>query len=186
MTTRERQWAGRGGKSVKALFLAVAKPCARACKIETILKGRKRIPDHIKEVKGTAQPCRMNPDAPQPAFDSPMPPMWLNRKGVEYFGVLRTRLEPMGLSSSSDTELIAVTADRMAEIDELQAVIAVEGRFFEVNGQIRSHPAVGQLNEARRHLHSLLTEFGLSPASRAKVSRPKKEKELNRFAKLNG
>ena len=150
------------------------------------MKGRKRTPEHIKEVKGTTRPDRANPDAPQPAFDSPMPPMWLNRKGVEYFGVLRTRLEPMGLSSSSDTELIAVTADRMAEIDELQAVIAKEGRFFEVNGQIRSHPAVGQLNEARRHLHSLLTEFGLSPASRAKVSKPKADEKQNRFARLHG
>jgi P27 family predicted phage terminase small subunit len=153
---------------------------------EAVLKGRKRTPDHIKEVKGTSRPDRANPDAPQPAFDLPMPPMWLNRKGVEYFGVLRTRLEMVGLATSTDTELVAVAADRMAEIDELHAVIAKEGRFFEVNGQIRSHPAVGQLNEARRHLQSLLTEFGLSPASRAKVSRPRADEKLNRFAKLNG
>jgi P27 family predicted phage terminase small subunit len=142
-------------------------------------KGRKRIPDNLKVIAGTDQPCRMNPDAPAPAEDMPRPPAWLSRRAVEHFGALRSRFEYMSVATSTDTEMLALAAARLAEIEECDELIEEHGRLIESvsnkGTMVRANPAVGQRNEAMRHLHSLLSEFGASPASRSKVKAPKKK-----------
>ena len=81
------------------------------------MAGRKRIPDNIKLVKGTAQKCRMNPDAPEPPGDMPRPPAWLSsRCAVEHFGALRSRAEALGVASSVDTEMLGLAAERRVEV----------------------------------------------------------------------
>ena len=151
------------------------------------MKGRKPLPDHIKEVKGTTRKDRLNPNAPVASDDSPRPPMWLSRKSVEYFGMLRTRLEDLGIVSSNDTEVLAMAALRLAEIEECNALIEEHGRLITMynrNGDksVRANPAVSQRNEALRHLQSLLAEFGLTPAARSKITVPKTDKKKNAFA----
>jgi P27 family predicted phage terminase small subunit len=156
------------------------------------LKGRKRLPEHIREVKGTNRKDRSNPDAPVASADAPRPPAWLSsRRAVEHFGVLRTRIEDLGVASKTDTELLALAATRLAEIEECDELIAEHGRLIESNSTkggltLRANPAVGQRNEAFRHLQSLLAEFGLTPAARSKIVAPKSGKQQNPFAKVGG
>jgi len=143
-------------------------------------KGRKSLPDNMKVIAGTDRPDRMNPDAPAPAEDMPRPPAWLNRRGVEHFGALRSRLEYLSIATSTDTEMLALAAARLAEIEECDDLIEEHGRLIvsmndKGSTMVRANPAVGQRNEAMRHLHSLLAEFGLSAASRTKVKAPKKK-----------
>ena len=150
------------------------------------MKGRKRIPDNMKVITGTDRPDRMNPDAPAPAEDMPRPPAWLNRRAVEHFGALRSRLEYLSIATSTDTEMLALAAARLAEIEECDELIELHGRVIETTGtngatMMRANPAVGQRNEAMRHLHALLAEFGLSAASRTKVKSPKKKDESPTF-----
>jgi P27 family predicted phage terminase small subunit len=90
------------------------------------------------------------------------------------FNLLVERLEAIKVASETDTEIIAITARRLQEIVDLSGMLAVAGRVVQSTGKdgrmmLRSHPAVGQLNEAYRHLHSLLSELGLTPAARSKV-----------------
>lgn len=152
--------------------------------------GRKRVPDNLKVIRGTDQPCRMRPDAPDPVEDMPRPPGWLSRRGCEHFGALRERLNGVRLATATDTEMLAMAASRLAEIEELSAFIDEHGIIQHTTNTkgdpvIKHNPAVQQRNEAMRHLQSLLAEFGLSPASRGKVSAPKKDqKESNPFANL--
>jgi P27 family predicted phage terminase small subunit len=79
------------------------------------------------------------------------------------------------VASETDTEALLMAAKRLAEIVELSEVLQEEGRIIESfnpktqQTMSRSHPGVGQLNEAMRHLQSLLSEFGLTPAARSKV-----------------
>jgi P27 family predicted phage terminase small subunit len=151
------------------------------------MAGRKRLPDHLKIVKGTAQKCRMNPDAPVADIDSPRPPAWLSRRAVEHFAVLRERIAGLGIASKTDTEALAIAAMRMAEIEECDRDIEQLGRVLAEEGKTpRANPAVGQRSEAMRHLQSLLAEFGLTPAARSKVTAPKKEQNANPFAKVSG
>ncbi|MGE4297026.1 MAG: P27 family phage terminase small subunit [Desulfovibrionaceae bacterium] len=152
-------------------------------------KGRKTTPKPMKVLKGTFRPDRDNPVAPLPSSQGMRAPEWLNRLAVEYFGVLKSRIEEFGLNSSTFTEVVALAASRMAEIDECEDYIRAKGRVYVTqsgkgDALWKSNPAVAQKNEAMRHLHGLLAELGLTPASIAKVNSPKSKEEASPFAQF--
>lgn len=158
------------------------------------MAGRKRKPDHLKLVSGTAQPCRMNPDAPVPSSALPDAPEWLSKRGAELFEQLVGIVGEMGVGSASDSAMLAMAASRLEEVEICTAIIEDGGRTFIsaasydeegrlVSQQIKGHPVVAQRSEAMRHAQSLLVEFGLSPAARSKVSATKPN-EQNPFSAL--
>jgi len=158
------------------------------------MAGRKRKPDHLKLVSGTAQPCRMNPDAPKALEDLPTAPDWLSARAAEIFDGLVAVVSKMGVGSASDTAMLAMASSRLEEVEICTAMIEDGGRTFVSNityddegrissQQIKCHPAVAQRSEAMRHAQSLLVEFGLSPAARSKVSANVPD-EQNPFAAL--
>jgi P27 family predicted phage terminase small subunit len=84
-------------------------------------------------------------------------------------------LEGMGLASSADTHALAMLSSRIEEIEICTAVIEDCGRTYTTTATsgdklVRGRPEVGMRNEAMRHAQSLLAEFGLTPATRSKVS----------------
>jgi len=155
-------------------------------------RGRKRIPDHLKLVTGTARPDRMNPDAPEPSEELPRAPGDLPLRAVEIFGQLTATLDGMGLASKSDTQGLSLLAYRLYQVEQCRAVIDREGMTYvseTVQGglMVRARPEVAILDAAARHANGLLSEFGLTPASRSKVSAKKKQQgKANPFGALTG
>lgn len=158
------------------------------------MRGRKRLPDHLKVVKGTDQRCRMNPEAPKADVSLPVPPDHLSARAAELFRQVVAILADMGIGSASDVHSLTILAQRLEEVEICTVVIEDSGRFFVssverddedriVSQQIKAHPAVAQRSEAMRHAQSLLAEFGLTPAARSKVSASKQASE-NPFASL--
>lgn len=152
------------------------------------MAGRKRKPDHLKIVSGTAQPCRMNPSAPTANPGLPTPPAWLSERACELFNQVAATLDTMGIASPDHVHALAMLASRLEEIEITTAVIEDLGRTYTTTTQsgdqmFRTRPEVGQRNEALRHAQSLLAEFGLTPAALGKVSAPGKRDE-NPFAAL--
>lgn len=152
------------------------------------MAGRKRKPTKLHLIQGTARPCRINKSEPAAPNEPPSSATELDSRASFWFGVIVGRLQSMGVASSVDSEQVMLLAIRLAEIDECNADIKQHGRTTvkielieipDVDGKmitkaqkyIRSNPAVAQRSEAMRHAQSLLAEFGLSPASRGKVSK---------------
>jgi P27 family predicted phage terminase small subunit len=84
--------------------------------------------------------------------------------------------------------MVMLLALRLSEVQERTDEIARDGAVYSkielievpgADGKLvtkaqkihKTNPAVAQRSEAMRHVQSLLAEFGLSPASRGKVSR---------------
>lgn len=137
-------------------------------------KGRKPTPDNVKSLHGSARRDRTNPAKPKPADELPRAPEWLPKRAAEIFGQLTTRFQGTNLASASYTEIQALAAYRLYEVERCDAFIDQHGEFFETtNSQgdwtLKRNPAIAQRNEAFRHLHGLLAEFGASPASAQKV-----------------
>ena len=152
------------------------------------MAGRKRKPDHLKVVSGTAQPCRMNDDAPKGLDGALVAPEWLSKRAAELFNQLASIIGEMGIDSVSDVSMLAMLSSRLEEIEICTATIEDLGRTYSTVSQTgavmyRSRPEVAQRNEALRHAQSLLVEFGLSPAARSKVSVSNPD-EQNPFAAL--
>jgi P27 family predicted phage terminase small subunit len=142
-------------------------------------QGRKKKPDSMKVVQGTFRSDRANPDAPNQDGDGLTVPEWLPEDCVAHFLTIRDRISVYNLDSASWTEAAAMIAMRVAEIEACNEIIANEGRTYrsetatkggQVKVMIKGHPAVSQRSEAMRHLQSLLSEFGLTPAAISKVS----------------
>jgi len=140
-------------------------------------------------IKGTFRHDRANSQAPEVDPDAPKSPTWLPTEAGEYFGILKERLDALNLASKSHTEMLAMAAQRLAEIDYLNQQIREEGHSYKTTNtqgdvSYKPHPAVGQRNEAMRHLQALLAEFGLSPASVSKVTAPGDKGKGNKFGGL--
>lgn len=147
-------------------------------------KGRKSIPDHLKVVKGTAQPCRMNPDAPVPTPGVAVAPELLSERGAEIFAQLSAILDGMGIASPDDVHVLTMAAQRLEQIEVLTNLIEDGGYTYVTDaGLVKANPAVGMRSDAMRHAQSLLSEFGLTPAARSKVTAGK-QKEENPFSQL--
>ncbi len=99
----------------------------------------------------------------------------------------------MGYLSGSHTEMLALAALRLAEVEELTALIEREGpTYFTIRAVVdahgsplvgpdgkamysklkKGHPAVSQRSEALRHAQSLLSELGLSPSAMNRIVVP--------------
>jgi P27 family predicted phage terminase small subunit len=155
--------------------------------------GRKKKPHKLHVIQGTERPCRTNPRAPEAEPATPVAPDYLGSRAKKYFEVLADRIRSMGYLSRSHTEILALAALRLAEVDELTALIEREGpTYFTVRAVVdakgapllgsdgkpmysklkKGHPAVSQRSEAMRHAQSLLAELGLSPSAMNKVTVP--------------
>jgi P27 family predicted phage terminase small subunit len=150
--------------------------------------ARKPTPDHLKIIKGTARPDRMNPDAPAPNNGIAEAPAWLSDRASELFAQLSATLDGMGIASPDDAMALSLLASRIEEVELMTAALEDGGRTYDTIGQggaqmRRAAPEVGMRNEAMRHAHSLLSEFGLSPSARSKVSAGKAA-SANPFAAL--
>lgn len=86
----------------------------------------------------------------------------------------------MGIASASHTEILAMAAKEMAELEIIDVTLETEGNIFKVPAGedeagdplyiFKPRPEVQMQKELRRHIHSILCgEFGLSPGSSGRV-----------------
>jgi phage terminase small subunit len=165
------------------------------------MKGRKVIPIPIKKAKGTYQKCR-DKGSIEPSSKKPHPPSWLTPRAKQIFHQITKRLEDTGRASATFTEVQALLASRLEEVERfdkmLNGEISIEFEKGEgeekeakkINGYVyvttnsfgdpilKDNPAVAQRKEAMRHAHSLLAELGLTHVSAEKFgsrgNKPKK------------
>lgn len=144
--------------------------------------GRKPKPKEIKLLQGTFRKDRDNPDAP-PSIEGVMEMLWeRDPLTTEWFNRLVAYLKMEHRGSKTDEAILWLAARRCAEIQLLDPDVAMYGRVYFKDGLMKSNPAVKQLNDALRHLHSLLSELGLTPASRNRVSTDLKDKTTSQSA----
>lgn len=81
----------------------------------------------------------------------------------------------MKVLTTADPIALGLLCDALAEYIAARAEVEKAGRTYETESEsgsvmIRAHPSVAIQADAWRRAKLMLTEFGLTPASRAKVS----------------
>ena len=153
--------------------------------------GRKVIPLVIKEAKGTRERSREKTVAPL-SDKIAIPPSALNKRAKQIFQhLVKNRLMHLGLASASHTEMLALLSREMEQLERIDKFLIENGFTFRViTGEddegnkfytVRKWPEVEIQKDMSRHVHALMNEFGLSPASSQKIGRapekkPKKDK----------
>lgn len=145
------------------------------------MPGPARKPTIQKALGGTLQPSRTNKHEPVPAVALPLPPDWLSERARAYWGEIGAVLLNMQVVTAADSLALQLLTETMAEWAEArQAVIGTGSRagvglVYEMlteSGQTmrRPNPEVAQASDAMKRALRMMTEFGLTPASRSKVS----------------
>lgn len=147
------------------------------------MKGRKMKPQHLKVLHGTAKKSNKN-KKPHHSQRKPHPPSYLSSRGKQIFRMIVGRLEEVGTCSATYTEIIAIYARVLEDVETLSKQIDEVGQTYETTSTAgdkiqKAHPAVRMLSDVRRHAQSLAAELGLSPLSSAKV--PKGKPNGNKF-----
>lgn len=155
--------------------------------------GRKIIPINEKVAKGTLRKHRVR-DTPTPTDKLPTPPRWLNPAAKRIFRLLVKRITSITVASQDHTNGIAMLASRVEEVERFDKYLNQVGYTYERKAWvgkgdagheiilgIYARPEAKLRHEAMRHLHSLLLEFGLTPASLGRVKAKGKEKVKSEF-----
>ena len=121
-------------------------------------KGRKKLPDQLKLIRGTLQKCRAS-GASGGQDETPMTaPEGLSEAARVHFAALKESVAQLGLYSATFTETLALAAMRLEEIAQCDAIITEHGRIIETEAGsllLRANPAVAMRDSAMRHLQSL-------------------------------
>ena len=138
--------------------------------------GRPKTPTVLKVVKGTQRKDRANPSEPKPkaATKDEAPPDWLSLAATPWWHRVRPLLLQMKVLTQADPVALGLLCDALAEYVAARDAVVAGGPTYEVESKfgltIRPRPEVAMAQDAWRRAKLMLTEFGLTPASRAKVS----------------
>ena len=139
------------------------------------MKGRKKLPDNIKALRGTDQPCRMS-DKPavQTSTVIKLPKSGLKGTAKKIFAVVATELMHNKLLDVYGVDMVVAYAREMALYHDMMSDIEKEGVTIEV---MTKTGVVTQINPKRKIAEgalaaakSLAAEFGMTPSSHSRVS----------------
>lgn len=140
--------------------------------------GRPRKPTKLKLIQGTAQPCRLNPNEPQPDVDIPDIPHHLSKPARDEWRRITPLLKDMGLISHMDMAELVMYCGAWGDYVQAENMIRRNGKVLKTDKGIQFvSPWVKISKESKLMAHKFLVEFGLTPASRTRVSGKKKEAE---------
>ena len=139
------------------------------------MKGRKKLPDSIKALRGTDQPCRMtDKPAVQGATVIKLPKVGLKGTAKKVFAVVATELMHNNLLDVYGVDMVVAYAREMALYHDMMSDIEKEGVTIEIETK---NGTVMQINPKRKIAEgalaaakSLAAEFGMTPSSRSRVS----------------
>jgi len=137
------------------------------------MPGRKRKPTALRALTGGKTG---NASAPEVTRLRDLdPPAFLSDRAAQHWPDLAGLLSDMGIMGDSDRIALSLLCEALAEWIEAGQTIAQHGATYECTTEagavmFRAHPAVAQRADAARRVQSLLSEFGMTPAARAKVA----------------
>lgn len=130
-----------------------------------------KIPDHIKELRGTLRPSSQRPAAGERLTESPETPDTLSRGAKKEWKSLAPVLVELGTLCRADLRALEQLCETLSTQTTLQAVIEAEGPILKTSvGSYKSNPAMRSLETARNQSKALFTEFGLTPKARVYVT----------------
>ncbi len=142
-------------------------------------------PLELKQRDGDIHKERWNLNAPQPEKGIPTCPKHLTGAAKTEWKRIVPELDKIGLLTQIDRSALAAYCEAYREWKE--ACELMEGKSLLIRteaGNIIQNPLVGIKHKAAEHMHKFLTEFGMTPASRTRISVNPKGKEVDPMEQL--
>ena len=150
------------------------------------MPGRRPSPTALKIASGNPGKRAMNKREPKVEPGVPQPADHLSDGARQAWFALAPMLDAMNVLTKADAIELEILCEVYVEWQELKADIAKNGRTQDVTTKgggtfTRQRPQVAMLQDCDRRLRGHLSEFGLSPASRSKISVAEKSDNEDEF-----
>lgn len=166
--------AGRTTKTTWKRYAGAAmkQSTTRPAKGGVGVRGRKPVPDAIKEAQGTLKKSRVNNS--QAVFDVPeefpKAPSTMNLYGKRLWRELGPQLKEAGLYSDGDYNALELLCMAYGDMVAARKALMKSGNIVLTDkGTVYQHPNVGIANTSWKQVKDMLTQFGLTPAERTRV-----------------
>ncbi|MEZ4699249.1 MAG: phage terminase small subunit P27 family [Rhodothermales bacterium] len=142
-------------------------------------------PTKLKLLQGTYRKDRANTNEPEPEAAVPKCPSFLKGEARREWRRIVPELQEMGLLSRIDRAALCGYCASWETLVESDKVISAEGRtIVNAKGQLVAHPEMAIRSRAMDQLRGYMVEFGMTPASRARIHVPEKGNLANPFADI--
>jgi len=138
-------------------------------------RGPAPTPSAILRARGSWRGAA-NKGEPKPPEGVPDRPVWLSATAGEVWEQLLRQLTPLGLASEIDANALARYCDALVRFKKAAAFIEKNGEVYTIkdkDGNVKCvlpWPQVGIYHKLAALLGKIESEFGLTPASRSRIS----------------
>lgn len=134
------------------------------------MPGPQPTPSAILAARGSWR-AKMRSGEPQIAVSVPDCPAWVQGPARDWWPEVAGQLAEMGVMGAPYTVALGLLVDALSDYLQARETVLRAGQTYETaNGQIHTRPEVAVMERAwTRTLHAA-GEFGLTPASRTRVS----------------
>jgi P27 family predicted phage terminase small subunit len=138
------------------------------------MAGRRPKPTALKLIQGNPGKRPLNKDEPKPEIRIPRCPGHLSQAGKSEWKRISKELVKMSLLTGMDRAALAAYCQTYGRWVDAETKAAEKGLIVKTTaGNVIQNPYIGIANKALEHMYRFLTEFGLTPSSRTRLSAPK-------------
>lgn len=133
--------------------------------------GRKAIPTALKLVKGTQRSDRQVENEPTPQKGNTRPPTYLSTEAKKVWRKAVKVLEANNVFTEMDEHALSLFCEAFARWLKAQKELRDNGEVIKApSGYPVTSPWLSVSNKAFEQMTKIMTEFGMTPASRTKVN----------------
>ena len=145
-----------------------------------------RKPTNVLHLSGAFKknPQRLAARANEPRYSLGIgePPDWLDNSALEEWNRVAPDLESAGVCAPVENSMLAAYCLAVSHLRKAQAEVFRDGVTYMSEQGPKKHPAMTVIKDCQSTIRQFAAEFGMTPASRSKVSAKPKEKEENEYA----
>jgi P27 family predicted phage terminase small subunit len=135
------------------------------------MAGRRPKPTHLRLLQGNPGKRPVNPNEPKPAREIPSPPEYFSETAAKEWGRMSEQLLRLGLLTAIDYAAFCAYCTIYARWVEAEEALKKTGPVVRSpSGYPMISPYLTVANRALDQMRQYLTELGLTPASRSRIS----------------
>ena len=139
--------------------------------------GPRYKPTQAKQLAGTLRPDRVNPNEPVGPVLGKMPPCpsHLNGEARKTWSRLGRALIDMGVLTGVDLQGLEAYCVVYARWQDVETQLKTYGVMLSQDGRLFPSPYLKIAEDCLKQMRAWMTEFGITPSSRSRVTAQKKE-----------
>ena len=134
-------------------------------------RGPAAQPTNLRILRGNPGKRPLPKAEPKPTPKAPEPPALLKREALEEWHRLAPELERLGLLTVIDGAALAAYCQAYRRWIQAERRVSREGLVLDSKSRYaQAHPAMGIAQRSLQIMRAFMAEFGLTPASRSRIS----------------